>query len=68
MNIGWIAKKLLVSFLCLLLAFLLLLASTPVSSGPGGAAAAESGLEEPVRTKGQNIKGEPDRLSFQLDE
>lgn len=40
MNIGWGAKKLLISLLCIFLAFLLLAASLPVK------AAAQTALEE----------------------
>ena len=55
------AKKLLISLLCLLLAFLLLAASPPVKAAAGTAAVgtAENGLEEVWRTNGQNLKGEP---------
>lgn len=55
------AKKLLISLLCLLLAFLLLAASLPVKAAAG---TAENGREEVWRTKGQNIKGEPGGSPF----
>ena len=60
------AKKLLISLLCLLLAFLLLAASLPVKAAAGTAAAetAENGREEVWRTKGQNLKGEPGGSPF----
>ncbi len=64
MNIAGGAKKLLVSFLCLLLAFLLLAASLPVkAAGEGGsdAPAAESSRERAAETREQIqiSKGEP---------
>ncbi len=61
MNIRWGAKKLLISFLCVFLAFLLLSASLTVKAAAGTAAAetAENGREEIWRTKEQNLKGEP---------
>ena len=56
MNIRWGAKKLLISFLCVLLS-----ASLTVKAAAGTAAAetAENGREEIWRTKEQNLKGEP---------
>lgn len=56
MNIRWGAKKLLISFLCVFLAFLLLSASLTVKAA---AETAENGREEIWRTKEQNLKGEP---------
>lgn len=55
------AKKLLISLLCLLLAFLLLAASLPVKAAAGTAAAgaAENGRERAVETREQISKGEP---------
>lgn len=45
MNIGWGAKKLLISLLCIFLAFLLLAASLPVKAA-AQAALEEAGLQE----------------------
>ncbi len=50
------AKKLLISLLCLLLAFLLLAASLPVKAAAG---AAENGRERAAETREQISKGEP---------
>lgn len=50
------AKKLLISLLCLLLAFLLLAASLPVKAAAG---TAENGRERAVETREQISKGEP---------
>ena len=53
------AKKLLISLLCLLLAFLLLAASLPVKAAAG---AAENGRERAVETREKISKGEPGAL------
>ncbi len=56
MNIRWGAKKLLISFLCVFLAFLLLAASLPVKAAAG---TAENGRERAVETREKISKGEP---------
>lgn len=55
------AKKLLISLLCLLLAFLLLAASLPVKAAAG---TAENGRERAAETREQISKGEPEGSPF----
>ncbi len=57
MNIGLGAKRLLISFMCIFLAFLLLAASMPAKAAEGGSeSAARSSREAPYRTEGKTTK------------